>query len=179
MRYLRVTAKFRTIAIESAWWCFRSTGRRWLENRFPAVTADLLKNGFSAIPTGALVTEFKASMIAAFERPSARPSADVLGFDLAVQKSRGPEGSQLAFDGLSIECLAFPGAATVATFVASTVEGGFAMSRALWLLFMALVANCRCLNPPTSTSDRNGHEAGRAVARVADPLAGVSTIELL
>lgn len=105
------------------------------------MTADLVKDSLSAITTGAFVTEVEASMIATFERASARSSADMFGFNVVVQKSRGPKGPQFAFNSLSFIGFTLPCTASVATFVASTVEGGFAMSHALWLHFMALVTD--------------------------------------
>ena len=104
------------------------------------------------------MAKLRASMITALEHTPTKTGADVLGFKAVVDgtwcksKRSKPTLCRLAFC-----CLSFPGAASLATLVATTVERDLADSHALWGFFGSLVANSLRGRSTTATADRTRH----------------------
>ena len=82
--YFRMTARPRSFTVESTWRWGSSTRQRRLKYSLAAVTADFIKDSFPTTPTWPLVTKLWAVVVPAFEHPSTRASANMLGFEPLV-----------------------------------------------------------------------------------------------
>ena len=81
---LGVAAAFGAFALPAACWWFCAAGEGRLDGRAAAAAGDFVKDGLPAGAAGALVAQLLASVVSTFQRSSADPSADMLGFEVVV-----------------------------------------------------------------------------------------------
>lgn len=169
----RVAAGWSSRAVKPTLGGVRPAGLRRLKHRPAAVAADLVEDGFGAARAWPAVAHLLAVMAAAFQRPPARPDADMLGFDDGVPRLSvlPPAG------GLPLCSLLLPGAAALTTLVTTAAQVRLACSHAPRLLDVSLVTNGRRRSSPTSTCYLDLFHAESTITSVALGFAEVATGE--
>jgi hypothetical protein len=102
-----------------------------MQNRLATMTRDLLEDGLSAGFAWPFVTEFGACVVATLQRFAANTGADVLGFKIDVKCSRYCiQEAQFLLLRYALLSPFFTWTALFTTLVPTTIERGFACSRA-------------------------------------------------
>ena len=97
-----MTAIGRPFAIETAWWRTSATRQRRLKNSLSTMTADVLKDRFTACTTRSFVTQRRTSVIPTFEQTSTCSCADMLSFEAFINDAGRAQRSELAFHRLTL-----------------------------------------------------------------------------
>lgn len=102
-----------------------------MQNRLATMTRDFLEDGLSAGFAWPFVTELGACVVATLQRSAANTRADVLGFKIVVKCSRHCiQEAQFLLLRYALLSPFFTWTALLATLVPTTIERGFACSRA-------------------------------------------------
>jgi len=137
------------------WW-LRSARKRSLQDRSPTVATEIFENSFFARVTRSFVAEIWTRMIAALETSATDFRADMLSLDTVVDEScSNAKWFELALCSLTLNGLAFSGAASLTTLMSTTVERCFTGPRAVWWLFRALMTDS--IEAIAAASARDGH----------------------
>lgn len=163
----RVSASWSPRAVKSTLRGMSPAGLWWLKHRSATVATNLVENGFGAACACSAMAYLLAVMAAAFQRPSTRPDADVLGFDgRFCCRSIFPLVRCLPLCSLLLSWTA-----ALATLVTAAAQIRLACSHAPRLLDISLMTDgCRC-GPPTSTRDINHLHTESTITGVAFGLA--------
>lgn len=141
---LRVSTRLRPLALEAARRRLRTAGKRRLQHSPAAITADFVKNGFTATAARSLVAQLLTAVVTTLQQTTTRTCADVLCFKVVVPGLRGRiQRSGFTAIGSSLRSFGFSRTTPLTAFVASAVESDAAGSDALRLLLYALMANRR------------------------------------
>lgn len=140
--HLSMPALLCSVAGKATWRRFCAAWQRRLQHSPATVTRHLFKNGFSTSAAGTTMTQVLIVVDAAFQQPTALPSANVLGFEIVADGSRrGVQRTRLALGALPLDRFPLSRTAALVAIVAPTAQPCTANSHTVRWLFLALMAD--------------------------------------